>query len=332
MASRKSSDRDYFSNTPGDNPSNLQSRIQDIDGIFTSHTLQPLCCAFLPFGEYPSDHRALWIDLSFDNFFGYKMPKLVVPKAQRLKTDDPRVTKKWIDSYKGLIKDNNLHQRMFEIEQNMMLPLPQDLACKYDNILAQHRQGFDYADKRCRKLRMRCSTPCSPVLTKAGIAIELWKAVITKKTGCKYSTSKLKRLEKKVGVTNSLHHTLQEAKAKLKIAINQHKELKKNAAKLRKTFLEEKAQAIADEGTSDSANIYQQLLMREKQQEAARRIKFTLNKIDGKGITKVEIQWGPDEPIEELTTKEDIEQACMAENHLKYTHQVHTLLSRNTAQ
>ena len=153
---------------------------KQIDGIFTSHTLQPLRCGFLPFGELPSDHRTLWIDFSFDNFFGYKMPKLVVPRARRLKTDDPRVTKKWIDLYKNYIKDNDLHRRMFKIESTMMLPLPTHLANEYDNILNQRKQGIEYADKRCRKLRMGYS-PCSPTLTKAGVAIELWKAVITKK-------------------------------------------------------------------------------------------------------------------------------------------------------
>ena len=63
-------------------------------------------------------------------------------------------------------------------------------------------------------------------------------------------------------------------------------------------------------------NIYLQLITREKQREAARRIKFTLGKLKGAGVTKVDILH-PNGETEELTTKEEIETACMLENDKK---------------
>ena len=64
--------------------------------------------------------------------------------------------------------------------------------------------------------------------------------------------------------------------------------------------------------------IYKQLIQRKRQRESARNVKYTLKKLNGKGVTRVEIPL-ENEGVEEATTKEAIEQACMAENHAKYT-------------
>ena len=83
-----------------------------IDGIFISNTIQPQRRGFLPFGEFPSDHRAIWVDISFDNVFGHKIPKLIIPQARKLKSDDPRVRDRWIELYKNFITRYNLHKKI----------------------------------------------------------------------------------------------------------------------------------------------------------------------------------------------------------------------------
>ncbi len=297
-------------------PATYHRGSKQIDGIFSSHTIQPLQCGFLPFGEFPSDHRALWCDISYDNAFGYKMQKIVVPSARRLKCDDPRVRNKWIELMKGEVRKRKLDERIFRVEASMMLPLPKHLADEYDAILKQRRQAIEYADRHCRKLTMG-HVPYSPEVSIAGAKIELWKGVITKKKHAKYSQGKLRRLEKKIGIRNSLHATLEEAETNLKAAINEYKRLKKNAKQLRKTFLETKAEAIAKEQNGKEENIYKQLIQREKQRESARTIKYVLQKIKQGGVTKVDVVNDEGETIE-LTTKEDIERACMSENRAKY--------------
>ncbi len=66
-----------------------------------------------------------------------------------------------------------------------------------------------------------------------------------------------------------------------------------------------------------------QLIVREKQREASRRIKATLQKLRKSGITTVDII-NPQGDTIELTTKQDIEQACMNENKEKFLQTQHT--------
>ena len=44
-----------------------------IDGIFISPTLHITQGGYLPFGEAPGDHRALWISIHYDLALGYNM-------------------------------------------------------------------------------------------------------------------------------------------------------------------------------------------------------------------------------------------------------------------
>ena len=65
-----------------------------IDVIFHSRTLQPQASGMAPFGAFPSNHRLLLVDFTYDNAFGFRMPALVFPQARRLKCQDPRIVKK----------------------------------------------------------------------------------------------------------------------------------------------------------------------------------------------------------------------------------------------
>lgn len=63
--------------------------------------------------------------------------------------------------------------------------------------------------------------------------------------------------------------------------------------------------------------MYKQLIQREQQRLASRRIKYTLGKLQSSSVTRVEVplqngQW------KEITTKDGIESACMEENERKY--------------
>ena len=70
-------------------------------------------------------------------------------------------------------------------------------------------------------------SPFSPALKKAGQKIELWKAVLTTKKGCKYSASKMKLLAQAAGVQNPMQRTIKQAELELKNAQLEHKNVKK---------------------------------------------------------------------------------------------------------
>ena len=146
---------------------------------------------------------------------------------------------------------------------------------------------------------------------------ELWRAVLLRINGGKYSNRKINRLETTVGIQNSLRRSREETNLEIIKADKHYKTVKKMAKRKRISYLEAKAKSIADEQRHDRDNVYLQLITREKQREAARRIKLTLGKLKGLGVTKVDIL-KPDGGTEELTTKTEIETACMEENNKKY--------------
>ena len=74
-------------------------------------------------------------------------------------------------------------------------------------------------------------------------------------------------------------------------------------------LVEEKANTLGQ----DAATLLKQMYTWERQRMSAREIKNTLHQFHGGGVTKVEIQHQND-TIQEITTKEEIEQTCIDEN------------------
>lgn len=289
-----------------------------IDGIFISSTLQLEAGGYMEFGDFPSDHRAIWADISYINAFGYKMPDVIKPAMRKLKSNDPIVRNKWIALYKEHLKQYNAFNLQYTCEQMVIENQPIHkillLQSKINNIKNEARK---YADKHCRKFRTG-NVAFSPEVQTAGKAIQLWKGVIKKKLRCQYSSSKLSRLAKAVKVDNPLQYSLDEARAKQAEAEAHYYTLKKQSKQIRQTFLQEKAAAMSHESGVDVDNIYQQLVTREKQRDAARHIKATLNKLKGGSVSRVVVPQ-PDGTTKVLTKKEEIEEACILENERKYS-------------
>lgn len=298
-------------------PATYHRGSKQIDGIFVSQTISVVKAGFMEFGELPTDHRAIWFEIAFVNAFGYNMAEVVTPAARRLKCNDPKVQIRWIELYKEYLADKNVTERMFDIERNMELPLPPHLAREYEKVIEIRHQAIKYADKHCRKLWMG-KVPYSPEVKKAGIAIQLWNGIITKKSGCKYSNKKIKKLASTLEIKNPMALSLQEAKDRLNEAWINYKKKKEEAAELRTAYLKEKAKAIAEETDEDKDNVYNQLIEREQIRDSFRRIKYTLNKLKGGGVTQVEVE-REDGSLEEITTKRGIEKAGMNENKEKYS-------------
>jgi hypothetical protein len=171
---------------------------------------------------------------------------------------------------------------------------------EYEDIRNLRMIGIHTADRGCRKLHMG-QVPFSDKYRAITDRIELWKAVTTKKRHCRYSQSKLCQLEKKTGIYNLLHCTLEEAKLNEQQAYEEYWRFKKSARVARDTFLETKAKQLSKESSTSTKNIIKQIITREKQREASRQIKATLHKIRKTGITKVEIE--TENGVEEITTK-----------------------------
>lgn len=85
-----------------------------------------------------------------------------------------------------------------------------------------------------------------------------------KKSGTKYSMTKLRRLEKKAGEKRTLSKTIEQAKQELKKAESTYKEKKKVAESLRDMFMERRAKELAKEKDMSEWSIHKQIREREK--------------------------------------------------------------------
>ena len=287
-----------------------------IDGIFISHTIHPRASGYLPFGEFPSDHRAIWIDISHENAFGSNTLKTVRPRARKLKSNDPKVRNKFIKDYENHLRQHKAIPKLYDLQNRMTLPLRREDSSELEAIFKIRHEGIKLAEAKCRKLRMG-AVPYSEEFRLASKRIELWRAVDSKKKGSKYSMTKLRRLEKILKIHNCLNLTSTEIKLNIKEAYKNYWTVKKEAKQHRLNFLERKAQDIANESGLVTENVYKQLMMRENQRLAARRIKYTLKKLREGSVTRIEIPVGNDQ-WQEITTKKGIEKGCISENIKKY--------------
>ena len=215
------------------------------------------------------------------------MTDLSSPISRRLKSHLPKVRLKFNQDYKTYIRQHHLEHRLYSLQQRLTIPISDADAAEYESILNIRNSAIRYADKRCRKVFMG-AIPFSLDLKLASKHLELWKAVLSKKKGLRYSMSKLRRLERQTGNSNTLLLPIPMILSKLKDSQSNYWKIKKKGNEHRTSFLLAKAEDIANDTNSSSENVYTQLLHREKLRRAHRRVRITIHKSRGSGITKVE--------------------------------------------
>ena len=90
-----------------------------IDGIYVSSTILIQKGGYCPFNTFPTDHRALWIDLTLSNLCGNKMAQVINPQARRLKCNDPKTQDKWTRLYLTALKDKNAIQQIYDLQRQL---------------------------------------------------------------------------------------------------------------------------------------------------------------------------------------------------------------------
>lgn len=289
-----------------------------IDGIFTSASISTIASGYLPFGEFPSDHRALWIDIPYTCAFGFNIPRIITPAARDLKTDDIRVRMKWNAAYEQFLRQRKIHKTLFPLEEkivNQNNSMTKEDEATYESIMNIRRAGIKYANKHCRK-RYLGGVPYSQEYHSSCKEIELWKATKTIKLKAKYSSSKFRRLMKQTNIEKPLQYSMSEIIENEQRAMEKYWNLKKRSAEIRKTYLEDKAEQAAEEHNLTAAKMYGIMIQREAARSSFRKVRYVLGKMKGGSITKVDVI--KDGSRVSLVSKIAIEEACMQENELKY--------------
>jgi hypothetical protein len=96
-----------------------------IDGIWASPSTSILAGGYFDYDEVilNTDHRCLWIDVSYTVAFGHNMPAIIKPKAHRLHCKDPRLLANFTQTYKKFILKNKLLSKVAMLKKHVSYSL-----------------------------------------------------------------------------------------------------------------------------------------------------------------------------------------------------------------
>ncbi len=125
-----------------------------IDGIWLSPGLKIERGGYFEYDEViPSDHRCLWVDLSFTMAFGHNMPPLCKRQPRRLHCKDPRLVENFINLYHQFARPLNLFHRIQELEKKAAFMSKSEIINEYEELDSLRCEATAFAEKNCRKLR-----------------------------------------------------------------------------------------------------------------------------------------------------------------------------------
>jgi hypothetical protein len=98
-----------------------------IDGIWCNPSLSISAGGYCEFDQvfFNTDHRTVWIEISYVQAFGHRMPAIMRPQARRLKCKDPRCVDNFIRFMEQYISSHNLIDQALELESISEFPLSQ---------------------------------------------------------------------------------------------------------------------------------------------------------------------------------------------------------------
>jgi hypothetical protein len=127
-----------------------------IDGIFVTKGITLQAGGYYAFHEdVQSPHRALWIDISFQNAFGCKIQTSTPAEARRLKLKDPRVVKKYNKILEKELQRLKLPLRLFLLETRVQAGvITEEQAKEYEAVHVAGLQCKTNAEQKCRQMKM----------------------------------------------------------------------------------------------------------------------------------------------------------------------------------
>jgi hypothetical protein len=222
-----------------------------IDGIWASRTLVIERGGYLPHGAAipTTNHRGLWVDISHVVAYGHSLPPIIRASGRRLKLQDPRIVRRFLQKYKSLLRYYGLPERAYALERRRTYPMTDEMCKEYEDIDKLRMKCIALADKYCRKMYMG-GILFSPKVNQARKQIEFWHLVTRKILGLKVSSKLIHRIGKAAGLTKMVIRdvTLEMAEKKEDDAYKHYQGLRKKDDELRGTFFDDLAKAKAEAG------------------------------------------------------------------------------------
>lgn len=288
-----------------------------IDGIYVSPLLANSLCGLLPF---LGDHRPSWIDIPFHLIFGTE-PPIIQQRARRLKLQDPRIVKKYVDSFAAYCSNTQLLPQLQRLQLRTDVET-EDFSNEYDRLDNIRTKGMIQAEKSCRKLRMGAVDFC-PEYHLLSQKVITWRLIVKRKRGGSVDSRYFTRQLKKSALDRLQVHTLtfDQAIAQLRSAYIQLKLFSKTADQKRVSWIEELATARAVSSGLSAEQELKTMLHRERQRKEARIIKAVIRPKANLGLTMIQIP--VDGSIKEVSSQQEMEQVLCSELAARF-HQAST--------
>ena len=273
-----------------------------IDGLWATPNIHAERCGYMEAGEFPGDHSALWVDITYTHALGHDPPLPQTMAARRLKLQDPTCVKRYTSRCEQYVDEKRLCSRQFQLEREVTagIPLTPDQILRANNIDRDRTHAMLKADKKCRKMYMG-AVEFSNAVDLPVKQIEFWDLAIKRRKGLKISQRLYDRHKRKALIKDptrnmtldQLFQAQRQARAVYNIA-----KTKDHDSRL--AFLDHLPPKARD-----------RLLRTEAQRRLARASKRVTGKLGSKSVTKVEHNG------QEYTTQKQIEDILLPINRAK---------------
>ena len=297
-------------------PTCKRSRSAPLDAIFAPDSFTCWRGGFLSFEYLDGDHRGLWCDLPVEFLLGYNMQHPAHPKARRLKTNDPRVKKKYVKLLHENLQKHDAYARMSRLRQAMQTTiLPTDIL-HFEELDGLITAAMETAEQKCRKLRTG-TIQWSPIYQKACDKISYWKLRHNEALGKRVNNRKIISLRKKLNIHTEQTTSLYAIQEKLEMAKKERKRCKQYAPELQMEYRYRLAKAKEAEDNIPAATHISNLTHQEQTRTLFRRIRYLERKLSNKSTSRliVQDQLGNQK---EVWKREQVERHIMTANEKKY--------------
>ena len=292
-----------------------------IDSIFVSPQLQDIVRGgWIQVEKSIGDHRALFIDVPIETILGEDPFTIHRNTARRLICNQPKI----VERYNKLLNRQLSHQHTFkkfrEFEEaykstNISTSTYMNMLNKIDSSITN---SILHAERKCRKLKAG-TVPYSPELSNIGKVINVWNNVLRKKRGCNISSTYIKRISKKAGISKPMDLSMEDCIKERNLASKKYRKLKRVAKKNRIQFIQDLATQQSERGNESISNAINRINRNEELRESYKRIKVVTKPFFG-ATEKVLIPSSTSSNEERITTdKLEIEQALRDQNMIKFT-------------
>jgi hypothetical protein len=111
------------------------SRGHHIDGLWDSLTLRTINNGYMSYDSIThSEHRCVWLEISYQEAFGHNMPAIARPTTHQLHCNDPRIVHNYTNKYLKLASKTNFFSRVIKLDKTIQYPLTPHMCIEYEQL------------------------------------------------------------------------------------------------------------------------------------------------------------------------------------------------------